>query len=590
MKNHESLRSKLWQLDGCSYKAYRDIEGSYQFPEFTLIIDRVQGDPFATPSKLRIKVPQNIAGFPSQLYQSLSRKTALEDYLIRQFAHLAQEFSGHRGSGKSGLIAITPVGQEVLSRNAANVDYQGVEVRFLVGLPARGRRILGGKAAEMLLEDVEKIVNGALKYKALDGQALQKQVETVEDADWLRQKLAKEGLVAFIANGAILPRRSGIDEQPLGGKDNPIPWQTPPSLQVEFTLPNQGLITGTGIPQGITLIVGGGYHGKSTLLRALELGIYNHIPGDGRELVVTEGTAIKIRAEDGRGIVGVDISPFINHLPQNRSTTNFSTTNASGSTSQAANIIEALEMGTKLLLIDEDTAATNFMIRDHRMQQLIAKEKEPITPFIDKVEQLNQDLGVSTILVMGGSGDYFDVADTVIAMENFFPHNVTARAKEIAATNITQRLTEGGNSFGEITSRIVLPQSIDPSKGKKAVNIKVRDRDKLAFGKEDIDLSSVEQIVEAGQLKAIAAAIIYAKDDYLGRERTLAEVLDLVMADITFQGLDVMTDFIQGDLAMFRRFELAAAINRLRSLQVANNDLKMSSKSTTKSGRKTSLQ
>ncbi len=567
MKNHENLYSKLLQLDNCSYKAYRDIEGSYQFPDFILIVDRVQGDPFASPSKLRVKVPQNIANFPGQLYQSLSRKIALEDYLIRRFAKLVQGFSCQRGSGKSGLIAITRFGQEVISRNAATVNAQEVEIRFLVGLPARGRRILGRQAAEMLLENVPEIVNRTLKYSALDAQAIQQQVKTVEDANWLRQQLVKKCLVAFIPDGAILPRRSGIDERPL--ENNSVPWQTPSSLKVEFNLPNQGLITGTGIPQGITLIVGGGYHGKSTLLRALELGVYNSIPGDGRELVVTEATAVKIRAEDGRGIVGVDISPFINHLPQGRSTTNFSTPNASGSTSQAANIIEALEVGTKLLLIDEDTAATNFMIRDRRMQQLIAKEKEPITPFIDKVQQLNQDCGVSTILVMGGSGDYFDVADTVIAMENFVPFDVTAKAKEISRSNATQRLAEGGSGFGKITPRIPLGSSIDPSRGKKAVSFKVRD-DEIAFGKEDIDLGAVSQIVEAGQLKAIAAAIVYGKENYLDEQKTLAEVLDLIMADIASQGLDVITNFPQGDLAMFRRFELAAAINRFRSLLIAS--------------------
>ncbi len=566
MKNHENLYSKLLQLDNCSYKAYRDIEGSYQFPNFNLIVDRVQGDPFAAPSKLRIKIPQNVAGFPSQIYQSLSRKIALEDYLIRQFAIVAEEFNSHRGSGKSGLIAITRIGQEVLSRNAATVNSQGIEIRFLVGLPARGRRILGHQAAEMLLENVPEIVDRALKYRALDAQAIQQQVETIEDADWLRQQLREKGLVAFIPDKAVLPRRSGVDQRPL--ESDPVPWQTPLSLKIEFNLPNQGLIIGTGIPQGITLIVGGGYHGKSTLLRALELGIYDTIPGDGRELVVTEATAVKIRAEDGRGIAGVDISPFINHLPQKRSTTNFSTTNASGSTSQAANIVEALEVGTKLLLVDEDTAATNFMIRDRRMQQLIAKEKEPITPFIDKIQQLYQDCGVSTILVMGGSGDYFEVADTVIAMENFSPYDVTAKAKEIARTNSTKRVAEGGQGFGKITPRIPLPASIDPSCGKKAVKVKVRDTDEVAFGTEDIDLGSVEQIVESGQLKAIAAAIVYAKENYLDSKRTLAEVLDLVMADIVAQGLDVITDFTQGDLAIFRGFELAAVINRLRSLQV----------------------
>jgi predicted ABC-class ATPase len=323
-----------------------------------------------------------------------------------------------------------------------------------------------------------------------------------------------------------------------------------------------------GMPEGITLIVGGGYHGKSTLLRAIELGVYNHIPGDGRELVVTNPAAVKIRAEDGRSIAGVDISPFINQLPQGRSTTNFATANASGSTSQGANIIEALEVGAKVLLVDEDTAATNFMIRDRRMQELIAKDKEPITPFIDKIRQLYLDYHVSTILVMGGSGDYFDVADTVVAMDNFQPQDVTAKAKGIAQQHFNERQSEGGTEFGQITHRIPLPAGIDPSRGRRAVKLKVRDVDQVAFGSEDIDLGAVEQIVDVGQLRAIASAIVYAKENYLDGKRSISEILDQVMAEISAQGLDVVTPFPQGDLALFRRFELAAALNRLRSLQV----------------------
>jgi predicted ABC-class ATPase len=314
--------------------------------------------------------------------------------------------------------------------------------------------------------------------------------------------------------------------------------------------------------------VGGGYHGKSTLLKAIERGVYNHLPGDGREFVVTNPAAVKIRAEDGRSVAGVNISPFINQLPQGRSMQQFSTLNASGSTSQAANIIEALEAGAEVLLVDEDTAATNFMIRDRRMQRLIAKEKEPITPFIDKIRQLYTDYQVSTILVMGGSGDYFDVADTVIALHSFEPYDLTQEAKDIAKEFSTERLAEGGQQFGEITPRVPLSNSIDPSRGKKAVKLKVRDTDEVGFGTEDIDLAAVEQIVDTGQLRAIASAIVYAKDKYIASRLTLPEILDQVLADIDKQGLDILTQYPQGDLAVFRRYELAAAINRLRTLQV----------------------
>ena len=562
MSDRDYLKTTLLKLDNASYKDYKKIRGDYQFADFNLKIDYVQGDPFASPSRLRMTIPQQVAEFPTQLYESVSKKIGLEDYLARQFAEEAKKYSDYRGTGKSGLIATAPLGQEVLERTAVFINCQQLEVRFVVGLPARGRRILGRQAAEMLCENIPQLA-AALLYKSLDGAAIERQIATVEDADWLRRQLPDRNLVAFVANGSILPRRSGVDPRPLL---EAIPFKSPESLTVEFDCPNRGKITGMGIPQGISLIVGGGYHGKSTLLRAIELGIYSHIPDDGREYVVADPLGIKIRAENGRSIAGVNISPFINHLPQGRSTVNFVTANASGSTSQSANIIEAIAAGAKLLLIDEDTSATNFIIRDRLMQALITKDQEPITPFIDKVRQLYTDYGISTILVMGGSGDYFDVADRIIALDNYLPQDVTAKAKAIAQEYGTARTPEGGIQFGEITLRKLVAASINPSRGKREV-VKARGIARISFGELDIDLTAVEQIIDPGQLKAIALALIYAKK-YLEQELTLSEVLDRVRQDIITSGLDRISTFPQGDLAQFRTLELAAAINRLRSLKV----------------------
>jgi Predicted ATPase of the ABC class len=575
MKTQENLRQLLFDLDNRGYKAYKDIVGTYEFPNFTLIIDYVQGDPFAAPSKFRVQIPPTIAGFPAELYRTHSREIALRDYLIREFDQNAIEISSHRGTGKSGMIAVTKMGQEILERTAASTSEKGVEMRFFVGLPARGRNILGRQATMMICDDIPTLVDRSLRYQNLDKQAIKHHIETAEDADYLREKLAEKALVAFVANGAILPRKSGVDSRPL--TENVITFQSPKSLEVEFNCPNQGLIKGMGISQGITLIVGGGYHGKSTLLKAIELGVYNHIPGDGREFVITNPSAVKIRAEDGRSVAGVDISAFINQLPQGRSTTQFSTENASGSTSQAANIMEALEALVlaenspsipAVLLVDEDTAATNFMIRDRRMQALISKNQEPITPFIDKVRQLYNDYSVSTILVMGGSGDYFDVADQVIGMENFQAVELTAKAKEIAYQYSTGRTLEGGENFGVIRPRIPLSESLDPSRGRWDVRVKVRNVDEVLFGTEDIDVSAVEQLVSQDQLRAIAAAMVYAKQQYINGEKTLPQILDQIMNDIATKGLDIIAPFPQGDLAIFRRFELAAAINRIRTLEV----------------------
>lgn len=399
MATQGDLRQQLLRLDQQSYKAYKAIQRCYTFPAFTLIIDRVQSDPFATPSQCRVQLPQAIAGFPPHLYSTPSREIALRDYLTRQFDCSARVRPSLQGTGNSGLIAVTHPGQAILERTSVMITQERVELRFVAGLPGFGRRVAGHQATWMLCDELPQLVEHTLNYCHLDPAAIQRHVETAEDADWLRQQLEARGLVAFVADGAVLPRRSGVDQRPL---QDQLPFMSPGSLKVEFSCPNQGRVTGMGVPAGVTLIVGGGYHGKSTLLSAIALGVYNHIPGDGRERMVTHPATVKIRAEDARSIAGVDIPPFINHLPQGRSTIQFSTQNASGSTSQAANILEALEVGARVLLVNEDTAATNLMIRDRRMQALVAKVKEPITPFIDKVRQLYSDYGVSTVLVMGG--------------------------------------------------------------------------------------------------------------------------------------------------------------------------------------------
>ncbi|MCA9933656.1 MAG: ABC-ATPase domain-containing protein [Ardenticatenaceae bacterium] len=572
MATQDDLKRILQRIDGRGYKAYKEIVGRpsdsrYTFPTFTLYIDYVQGDPFAAPSRLRVRVPQTQAQYPAVLFSNDSRRIGLESYLAAAFGQACHAAAGRSGSGKSGLIEIDAPGQEMMERTAVTITPEFVEARFVVGLPAQGRRVLGRQAAIMLTETVPQLVEAALFYRNGRADLMQRYAHTNEDADALRQQLTARGLVAFVADGSMLPRRSGVDNRPLD-RATAVPFQSPPSLRVTLQTPNGGAVSGMGIPLGVTLIVGGGFHGKSTLLNALEQGIYNHRPGDGREQVVSDPSAVKIRAEDGRRVAGVNISPFINQLPFGQDTAVFSSDNASGSTSQAANIIEALELGASALLIDEDTAATNFMIRDQRMQALIAKDKEPITPFIDKVRQLYDEKGVSSILVIGGSGDYFDVADRVIALDSYVPQDVTAAAQAIAAQHKQERQREGGAHFGEITPRIPLPRSIDPSKGRRDVSVKTRGLRTVQFGTETIDLSAVAQLVDDSQTRALAAALVYAWERYMDGERPLAAITQLVMQDISQRGLDVLSRYPVGDFAAIRPFEFAAALNRLRTLQI----------------------
>ncbi|MTI84586.1 MAG: ATPase [Firmicutes bacterium] len=568
MKHSSDLREKLHSIDRKGYSAYKSLRGSYAWGQYTLHIDHVQSDPFAPPSRMRVRVDQKLAGLPVELYANKTRKVAVEDFLTRQFARaIGQKAGNKKGSGKSGVFDIDRCGQEILERTAMVVNADYVEARFVIGLPARGRTVMAKEAASMFFDVLPQVVNMSLMYQNLDGQRLKKHVEIAEDQDFMRRELAKRDLETFIGNGAILPRESGISDRPL--KDEKVvPFRSPQELEVSFKLPNGGTVTGMGITSGVTLIVGGGYHGKSTLLRAIERGVYNHIPGDGREMVVTNEGAVKIRAEDGRSVTKVDIGAFISELPYEQDTSVFSSDNASGSTSQAANIVEALEVGSDLLLLDEDTSATNFMIRDGRMQLLVAKENEPITPFIDRVCELSDRFGVSTILVVGGSGDYFEVADRVIMMHKYSPRDVTTEAKRIAKSHQSERTAEVKCQLTAVRKRAPEPQSfkLDP-KGK----VKAKGLNNIIFGRADIDLTQVEQLVDSSQTNAIAEILRYCAIQYVDGERQISEIIDKVLDDIDTNELDVISPFRgqhPGDLALPRKHEIAAAFNRFRKLRI----------------------
>ncbi len=565
MKPIDTLLEEIRALDGKGYGAYKSIKGAYRAKRLALHIDHVQGDPYASPSRFRAVVPPEEAELPEWALRTDDRRRAAADFINRALYRAFREAPGSSGSGKSGQMGILRPGQQVLDRTSVVVGEDGtVEARFRVGLPARGRRILGRSAAELVGQTVVAALEAGALFESLEETTLRTQVETVEDAVSLRGQLREHGLVAFVADGARLPRRSGVDDRPL--EKDVVPFRAPETLRLALEAPNAGKVTGMGVPEGMTLIVGGGYHGKSTLLRALERGVYDHIPGDGRERVVTVPEAVKVRAEDGRSVAGTDISNFIGRLPGGETTDRFRTENASGSTSQAATIMEALEVGARALLLDEDTSATNFMIRDGRMQRLVAAEDEPITPFIDRARQLSEELKVSTVAVIGGSGDYFDVADTVIALREYVPEEVTAEARQVAGELPTDRMAEGG-PWTPLAERRPVPASIDARRGRRSVSIKVRARDRVSFGTGEVELGAVEQIVETAQTRAMANALVWARERAIDGERGMADALRQVMADIEADGLVSVHPHEIGELAAFRRFELAAFLNRLRTLE-----------------------
>ena len=580
MRTLDDLKKILARIDGRGYKAYKDLQGAYAYPRFTLFIDHVQGDPFASPSKIRVRVLATVAKLPPDLFSSRVRRVALQDFLIREVHHAIHHVcQGNRGIGKSGLVAIDAGGQEVLERTAMVVTPEWVEVRLSIGLPAQGRTILGRQAEAMLCREVPEMAERALKWRSVDQERARVFVDCVDNQESIRAQLDSLGLVAFIADGAILPRSSGASDRPLS-RERAHSFRAPDSLRVSISIPHPvprdgrlvNSLTGCGISQGVTLIVGGGYHGKSTVLRALERGVYPHVPEDGREYVVTTERAVKIRAEDGRSIERVNISGFIKNLPYGQETGRFSTDNASGSTSQAASILEAVEVGANTLLLDEDTSATNFMVRDARMQTLVHKEHEPITPFVDRVRELYERHGVSTVLVMGGCGDYFDVADTVIAMQDYQPLDVTKEAQRIAREFRTQRAIETTSSLAEVAARIPVRESLDPSRGKREVKIEARSVDAIAFGHEVIDMSGVEQLVDASQTRAIGYALHLASRRFM-EGRGLKAIVQGLVEQFNDAGLDGLGLYHQGErhpgnFARPRAFEIAAALNRLRTLRI----------------------
>lgn len=567
MQSQTELKKLLQKIDHKGYPAYKDTKGSYDFGNYLLSIDHVQGDPFASPSKVSVHIKGSAAKFPLEHYQMKCRRIALCDYLLRGFGKELEQVSFQaKGSGKSGLMSVSRCGQEVLERTACQMDAKSGDIvlRLEVGFPANGRTVNARELEKILFEFLPKCVRKSLFYEALDVNEVAQAVNLAEDQQYIREHLSEQGLCAFVANDAILPRESGVSGRPM---KNAVRFASPKELEVSFILPHHGEIRGMGIRRGITLIVGGGYHGKSTLLKALEHGVYNHIAGDGREFVITDDTAMKIRAEDGRSIKNVDISMFVNNLPNKKDTKAFCTEDASGSTSQAANVIEAMEAGAQVFLIDEDTSATNFMIRDELMQRVVNREDEPITPFIDRIREIYEVYGVSSILVAGSSGSYFHKADCILQMNQYEPMEITAFAKEEAKRFPLPTIAPPKQERPSLTRRVRADRAL---KEDSRMKLKTMGRDSIVINRETIDVRYVEQLVDSEQLAALAYLLKYAQVHLFDGKCTLTTCIDELEKLLEQKGLAAVCEssYLPCGLAMPRRQEIFACINRYRRLSV----------------------
>ena len=594
------LVDHLHALDSRSYAAYKAIVGRYAAPEgWVLHVDRVQPDPYAPPTRIHVDVPADLPGLEvlaeRALLETADRRLAVGDFLTREL---------RAGFGGTALSIAAP-GQEILERSsvllvpadmpdggpdsardvgtdeAGGPDAPGaggavgplpasasewtIEIRARMTLPARGRSIQGHEASRIISRDLTRALAAALDLTGERAERLVAHVAALEDHRALSEVVRERGWVSFLADGALLPRRSGVSDEPMGA--GAVALRAPDSLAATVELPHAGRVRGTVVGPGVTLVVGGGYHGKSTLLNAIERGVYPHVPGDGRELVATAPDAVKVRAADGRAVTGVELTPFIAHLPGGRDTAAFVTQNASGSTSQAASLMESIEAGASAILLDEDTSATNLLIRDARMRTLVAAEREPITPLVDRVGALAADLGVSTVLVMGGSGDYLDVADRVLLMDSYVLHDATAQARDVAAAQPRQVTALAG--FDRPASRVPLPAPARTRRG--PVRTRAHGTTGLTLDREDVDVSDVAGIVDPGQAEAIAWALRALLEQRFDGTSTLRTCLSDLEALLDDEGLDALQDVgaRPAFLVRPRMVDVAAAVNRYRRLELA---------------------
>lgn len=564
IQTKQELLRAMRSIDHRGYPAYKSLRGSYDFGSYVLHIVHVQGDPFAAPSDLKVTVRADRAGWPAADCGRYENRVALQDMILRRFGRKLDDVSGRaRGSGKSGRLSASRPGQEILDRSACQISAKGdVTLRFFAGFPAAGRTVLAGELEKMLFDYLPGCVESSAVFSAYPEEAVRRVTDLAEDQAFLREELKRRNLCAFVADGAVLPRESGISQRPL--RDS-VPFRSPDEDRVTIGLPHRGDVTGMGIRRGVTLIIGGGYHGKSTLLKALERGVYNHIAGDGRELVVTDESAVKVRAEDGRCVSRDDISLFINHLPNGKDTRDFSTENASGSTSQAAAVVEALECGAKTLLMDEDTCATNFMVRDERMQRIVSAEEEPITPFSGRMRALFTQAGVSTILVAGSSGAFFGEADTVIQMDRYEPKDVTVRVRELAPAagrektvlrmpDARNRCPRPGRDFEEYKGRV------------KHKNL---GKEGFVIGRGETDLRLVEQLVDGEQSECLAETFVLMAQSRMNGHNSVASLVGDWERSFEREGFGLYEkagSSVSGNMAKPRKEELAAALNRCRGL------------------------
>ena len=576
------LKKLIQSISDHPFQSIRKLTGNFQFPLFSFNFIKIQGSPGANPASIAtVKVSLADSELPGKFLDSSVSRLAVADFLIRRFNQgIAKYARQNRGKDGSGSFHTIEFGQKMLKRDSVLFSEQAIELRFIFSLPAKGSgggRFDAEQAWLMFEQELTVIVEYTLYYKAYD-QASKKLLQQYLDIQYNRQYIKhfmeQNSLCVFINNGARLPRISGVDDRPVLGADI-ISFQSPALTQIEIPLSSGNIILGMAIKEGITCITGGGYHGKSTLLQAILSGVYAHIPGDGREYIVTREDAVFIRAEEGRSIRNVNISPFISQLPNGVSTEQFSSDNASGSTSQAASIIESIESGSRFLLFDEDTCATNLLFRDELIKKVVDPANEPITPLYSTVRSIWKQHGVSMIFVVGGLGSFLQKADTCLLMDNYQCMDITNKVREVLG-NVAE---ETPVRFSFDVRRYLSTDNFAPSYinnrlkkqlSKRIKNLRNAPR-QLEYGMDLINLEALPQIVEAPQLLSVGYCLLILHQEMQKQKneaQTIEYWLQWLYKKLDQQGLSFLQPDYPGTLSLPRKYEIAAAINRTRSLKI----------------------
>ena len=581
---HKSTQLKMLiaSLENAPYHKIQSLRGRFQFPHYTFQFLRIQGSPGANPASIaNLSIPIKASGLPEQSLATSFAQLALADFLIRRFNQGIVKFvQQNRGKDGSGSFHTIELSQKMLQRDCVLFSKNSIELRFIFSLPANGSggRQFDAKQTWLMFEqELSPLVDFTFFYHGYSEASqnlLNKFLAVQKNRQAIKHYMKKNGLCVFISNGALLPRLSGIDDKPdLAEKIEK--FQSPKTLLVEIPLHENSTIKGMGIKQGITCITGGGYHGKSTLLQAILAGVYAHIPGDGREYIVTRDDAVFTRAEEGRSIRQVNISPFIRQLPNGKKTENFSTDNASGSTSQAASIVEAIELQSHLLLFDEDSCATNFLYRDELIKKILDKKNEPIKPLYTCIRSLWKQHKISMIFVVGGLGSFLQKADTCLLMDNYQCKDITGKARK----SLGEIIEEDQDHLIFSSNRPLSSQNFDPSytnqRLKKTIPIRIKDLRnaprQLEYGMDLINLEALPQIAEAPQMRSIGYCLLTIKQqmcDNSNKPQTIYDWLQWLTKKLDQEGLPCLQTTYPGLSSRPRLYEIAAAINRIRSLRI----------------------